>query len=645
MQLADEQHSALILQRVQRGKSARSMVSARPHEVAATVASAVPAEASPAVVLLTAEALQALIGTTTTELGSLEAELSAFEEDAALDKQLSRPLEGLSPADVLAAWDINRDGQVQKAEFRRAIRQMSHRATNDDISELFDRFDRDAGGTLDRTELRAAMKELHEGILSAQAQGASLRRQVEYRTRRIVALEACIASTKLAEAAERALAEGRDEPPLNVRLGRFVASRPLGDGKGTRGELASKWQETMVAVASAEAGPKSEAPPEEVGPAATGLGAGRMTKAGFVKQCIKHKNIGDVRIEGGDADVSARLEALFDSLCTMEASTADVSDANVPTLSIDHALEALTEAARRHEEGPLRALTEESAVASTAAADAQRALATIDEAELAAAAATKEEAWQRQEEAVKAQELRRARQAKDKEDKAAAEAAAEAEKERRRAEEREKVQHGLEQQMLRTAMSKGEVYETREMVRKKGVRVWRGLADEKITEMASNLDAVLQNDGQLKVVFESIDLDRGGSIDRREVELALVAAGRQCSREQLDAMMRIADADDNGDVDLAEFRVVLQAVKAANAALAVQQAFRSRLRKQALEGDAGRLFKKADAPAAKTEAKVETKLGNEKQAERESRAVRKVQAVARGKAARKKAKAKKEKKG
>ena len=57
-------------------------------------------------------------------------------------------------------------------------------------------------------------------------------------------------------------------------------------------------------------------------------------------------------------------------------------------------------------------------------------------------------------------------------------------------------------------------------------RVWRGLADEKLTEMASSLDGALMNESKLKDLFDKMDLDKSGAIDKDELRIALKSIGK-----------------------------------------------------------------------------------------------------------------------
>ena len=73
-------------------------------------------------------------------------------------------------------------------------------------------------------------------------------------------------------------------------------------------------------------------------------------------------------------------------------------------------------------------------------------------------------------------------------------------------------------------------------------RVWKGLAEEKLAEMASSLEGAMQNDAKMRELFDHIDLDRSGAIDRHEIEVAMKAAGKPLSPEQLDKMLAAGNA-------------------------------------------------------------------------------------------------------
>lgn len=78
-------------------------------------------------------------------------------------------------------------------------------------------------------------------------------------------------------------------------------------------------------------------------------------------------------------------------------------------------------------------------------------------------------------------------------------------------------------------------------------RVWKGLAEDKLAEMASSLDGAMASDAKMRELFDHIDLDKNGTIDRHEIEVALTAAGKTITTEQLDKIMAATDADGNGE--------------------------------------------------------------------------------------------------
>ena len=63
--------------------------------------------------------------------------------------------------DLIREWDANGDGAVTKMEFRQSLRNPKLELVADNVSELdalFDRLDKDKGGSLDLGEVKAAMK-------------------------------------------------------------------------------------------------------------------------------------------------------------------------------------------------------------------------------------------------------------------------------------------------------------------------------------------------------------------------------------------------------------------------------------------------------------------------------------------------------
>ena len=62
-----------------------------------------------------------------------------------------------------------------------------------------------------------------------------------------------------------------------------------------------------------------------------------------------------------------------------------------------------------------------------------------------------------------------------------------------------------------------------------------------------------EDEAKLKEVFDSIDVDGGGTIDKEELRQALRLHGREQTDAQITKMMRIGDEDGDGDIDFDEF--------------------------------------------------------------------------------------------
>ena len=103
-------------------------------------------------------------------------------------------------------------------------------------------------------------------------------------------------------------------------------------------------------------------------------------------------------------------------------------------------------------------------------------------------------------------------------------------------------------------------------------RVWKGLAEEKLAEMASSLEGALLNDAKLRELFDHIDLDKSGTIEPAELKAALAGAGKALPPEQIDEMLQEARAGCGDDaITLQGFGYILKGVKAATAATVIER--------------------------------------------------------------------------
>jgi len=70
-----------------------------------------------------------------------------------------------------------------------------------------------------------------------------------------------------------------------------------------------------------------------------------------------------------------------------------------------------------------------------------------------------------------------------------------------------------------------------------------------------------QSDAGLEAAFKEVDADGGGSISREELRgyVAKIYGAQTLDEAVVDAMMSAADSDNNGEVDLEEFKVFMRA--------------------------------------------------------------------------------------
>lgn len=108
-------------------------------------------------------------------------------------------------------------------------------------------------------------------------------------------------------------------------------------------------------------------------------------------------------------------------------------------------------------------------------------------------------------------------------------------------------------------------------------KVWKGLAEEKLAEMASSLEGALLNEAKLKELFEHIDLDKSGTVEPAELGAAIRSMGKGgLSEEQVETMIKEASAD--GVLTLATFGYILKGVAAASAATVIEHRAREHVK-------------------------------------------------------------------
>ena len=155
----------------------------------------------------------------------LEATRASEQADMRLEQLRSRKSAGaklgtilvsrnLKVSDLVNKWDPSGDGEVDKAEFRHHVLDIGLQAEAEEIDELFNSLDDDGGGTLDLSEIKAALKVLKEESEQADKEVTILRKTT-------------VELSKLAKAAQVELKKSikQDETEVAEREKRKVAEQ------------------------------------------------------------------------------------------------------------------------------------------------------------------------------------------------------------------------------------------------------------------------------------------------------------------------------------------------------------------------------------------------------------------------------------
>jgi len=82
----------------------------------------------------------------------------------------------LALSELVREWDINGDGVLSKIEFRRACKNsLGLIAANEEIDRVFSAFDTDHSDSLELSELRPALRSLHDAAVAANVEAQALR--------------------------------------------------------------------------------------------------------------------------------------------------------------------------------------------------------------------------------------------------------------------------------------------------------------------------------------------------------------------------------------------------------------------------------------------------------------------------------------
>ena len=217
-------------------------------------------------------------------------QLREIDGDKTIERQLGDMMRAQewTTSDMIKAWDKNGDMQIQKMEFRVAIKnQMGNDANHVQIDALFERLDVDSGGSLDEQELRKSIKLMYDTSLAASHQRANTVAHLAYCQERLEQIERCSKPTMAAEAARERHRVLCEAPPLEARVGQVLLALETAKPPVSSAEVAAHWDSD---------------------------GGGRIGKASFVKVIKGYKNLGRLRVDGSNSEVEEQLNRLYESL-------------------------------------------------------------------------------------------------------------------------------------------------------------------------------------------------------------------------------------------------------------------------------------------------------------------------------------------
>jgi hypothetical protein len=163
----------------------------------------------------------------------MEQKLVELKKGQSLALKVAAKTKHARAIELAKKWDLQGTGSIVKTDFRTSVRSLGIKAEDDDIDALFARMDEDASGSMDLSELRAALQRLQdeasvaaEATAKATALASRLRGNADFSQRACKLMRA-------SEEAEEELRRLRSSQPLHFRLGDAI--------EGGSDQLAAKW--------------------------------------------------------------------------------------------------------------------------------------------------------------------------------------------------------------------------------------------------------------------------------------------------------------------------------------------------------------------------------------------------------------------
>merc|ERR1719328_743634 len=76
-------------------------------------------------------------------------------------------------------------------------------------------------------------------------------------------------------------------------------------------------------------------------------------------------------------------------------------------------------------------------------------------------------------------------------------------------------------------------------------------------QLISNLKQNFANESEVKAAFNSWDSNKDGQISFAELKAAVQRSGQRLSDEDINAIFVVGDVDQNGEIDLEEFKAMM----------------------------------------------------------------------------------------
>jgi len=152
--------------------------------------------------------------------------------DALVKKNIKIP-------EMVVAWAKRGEEPISKMEFRQHVRKLVDKPDAKQIDALFESLDEDHGGTLDVSELKAALKKLQDAARTNATEHAKIALRVDALRERAASVQAVADATARAEDLEVKLKEVDGKKPAGARLGLLLQRKSM-----KVGELVAKWDKT-----------------------------------------------------------------------------------------------------------------------------------------------------------------------------------------------------------------------------------------------------------------------------------------------------------------------------------------------------------------------------------------------------------------